>query len=240
MEVGIKWPCQKNSATVNDVVVLIDILRATSSITTLIDKQTEWVLPVVDVEEARKIAAKENAMLMGERNCVKLKGFNFGNSPNEIMQNDVKGARVVFTSTNFPKTLAVAGNSPMVLIGSMLNITAVTTYAYQYASENNLNICYIGAGYEGKPSDEDLAFAGASAKIIEENINPSEDVKDAIEIANQKGTEELIKNSEHAARLYKTGFDKDVEYCSRTDVVEVVGVYKDGKISEYEESPAAK
>ena len=230
MELKIKWPIDKETASENDVVILVDILRATSAITTLINRGAQWVKPVVDVDEARVIAAGEMTLLMGERDCVKLEGFDFGNSPTEILKHDVNGARVVFTSTNFPKTLAVAGKSQMILVGSMLNITAVTEYAYKYASENNRDICYVGAGYEGKPSEEDAVFAGVSAKMLGEKAEPAEDVREAIDVVGTYGMIELIKYSEHAHRLYKAGFEEDVEFASRVDQYGVVGVYCNGII----------
>lgn len=233
MKLNIIWPSENVKAGSNEVAILIDILRATSSITTLLQIGAEWISPVVDVDEARKLAIEEDTLLMGERECVKIEGFDFGNSPVEISKSELNQSKVVFTSSNFPKTIAVSEKSPAVFVGSMLNIKAVTEAAYKYASENGFDICYIPAGGNGLPSDEDAAFVGASAKLIGEKAETSRKVQEAIELVNKNGTSRLIKESKHAHWLYEGKFHEDVEFACRENVFDIVAVYKDGKIKRY-------
>ena len=230
MKLNIIWPGENVKAGSNEVAVLIDILRATSSITTLLHIGAEWIKPVVDVDEARKLAAEHDTLLMGERECIKIEGFDFGNSPTDIAKSNLDKARVVFTSSNFPKTIAVAEKSPAVFIGSMLNIKLVTEAAYKYASENGYDICYVPAGGNGMPSDEDTAFVGASAKILLGKAEPNEKVQKAIELVNKNGTDKLIKESKHANWLYEGNFDEDVEFACQGNIFDIVPVYTDGWI----------
>ncbi len=224
---------RKNSTTKSEIAILVDILRASSTITSALFYGAKEIIPTLEIQTAFKLAAENNALLMGERNCVKIKNFDLGNSPVEITEEKVRDKTIVFSSTNFPKTLSSSKNSPLILIGSFLNLNVITKYAYKFALENTLDICFVLAGSENNSSDEDHAFAGASALILSKNENISFDknILRAIHFVSKKGIENCILDSIHAGKLIKSGFQKDVKFSIKRDIFNVVPVLKANRIT---------
>jgi len=222
----------KDKTTAGEVAVVVDILRASTTITTSLYYGAEWIISTTDTKTAFELAEKYNAMLIGERNCLKINGFDLGNSPAEMIKEKVNGKKIVFTSTNFSKALASSMKSPIVLIGSMLNISAVTKFTYALAKEKGCDICFMLAGNADNNADEDLAFAGVSGSILKDFCDCciGDDVKAAIDFVNAKGAEECIKDSNHAMRLINSGFFDDLEFACRKDIFDIVPILKNNKI----------
>ncbi len=225
---------QKNSTSKNEIAILVDILRASSTIKTALFYGAKTIIPTLEIHTAIKLAEENNALLMGERNCVKIKNFDFGNSPLEITEENIRDKIVIFSSTNFPKTLPLSKNSPLIIIGSFLNLNVITKYAFDYALENTLNICFVLAGSEVNPSDEDFTFVGASAMILSkyDNISFDKNIQKAIHFVSKKGLENCVLDSIHAKKLIKLGFHKDVEFSIKRDKFNVIPILKANKITE--------
>ena len=225
---------QKNLTTKNEIAILVDILRASSTITTALFYGAKAIIPTLGIHTASKLAEENNALLMGERNCVKIKNVDFGNSPIEITDEKVRDKIVIFSSTNFPKTPSSSKNSPLILVGSFLNLNIITKYAFNFALENTLDICFVLAGTEINPSDEDFAFAGASALILSkyDNISFDKNIQKAIHFVLKKGIENCILDSIHAKKLIKLGFHKDVEFSIERDKFNVIPILKANRITE--------
>ena len=170
---------QKKTTSKNEIAILVDILRASSTITTAIFYGAKTIMPTLELHTAFKLSKDNNALLMGERNCVKIKNFDLGNSPTEITEKKVRDKNIIFSSTNFPKTLSLSKNSSLIIIGSFLNLNVITKFAYNYALKNTLDICFVLAGSEVNTSEEDFAFAGASALILSKYDNISLDKKNS-------------------------------------------------------------
>ena len=225
---------QNNSTTKNEIAILVDILRASSTITTTLFYGAKTIIPTLEIHTALKLAEENNALLMGERNCVKIKNFDFGNSPLEITKENIRDKIVIFSSTNFPKTLSLSKNSPLILVGSFLNLNIITKYAFNFALENTLDICFVLAGTETNSSDEDFAFAAASALILSKynSISFDKTIKKAIHFVLKKGIENCVLNSIHARKLIKLGFHKDVEFSIKRDKFNVIPILKANKITD--------
>src|SRR6478609_907012 len=109
------------------IVVVIDVLRATSAICTAFEHGAEKMIPVATVEEAR--TWKEKGYLVGaERDAIPVEGFDFGNSPFSYMTEHVKGQTIVITTTNGTQAIEAAKDAYKVVIGSFLNITALCNW----------------------------------------------------------------------------------------------------------------
>jgi 2-phosphosulfolactate phosphatase len=227
IRLNIKWSNKGDITTEKEIAVVADVLRATTTITTALYKGAESIIPTEDIDDAFKLAKKHHALLMGERKYIKVKGFDLGNSPLEITEDIVKHKKIIFTSTNFPTAFNASKESPEILIGSILNVTAVTKKAYTLASKKGYNICFMLAGYP--ENKEDLAFAGASGKILK-NCDIDEDVKNAINYINEKTLEQCIKNASHAKKLINLGFKDDVEFACKKDIFNIVPFAKHKKI----------
>ena len=231
IHVTLKY-ASKDKTTAKELAVVVDVLRGSTTITTALQNGALWVMSTTGIEPAFKLAEKYNALLAGERNCLKINGFDFGNSPAEMTAEKVSGRRIVFTSTNFSGALAASMNSPAVVVGSMLNLTAVAEFSYKTAKENDCGICFMLAGNEDNNADEDLAFAGAACGILKDfhDCRISGDVEKAIDFVSKKGAKNCIKDSSHASRLMIFGLEGDVDFACKKDVFDIVPVLKDGKI----------
>ncbi|WP_333542240.1 2-phosphosulfolactate phosphatase [Desulforamulus ruminis] len=145
---------------VNKSVVMFDILRASSTISTALANGCQEVIPVVEVDEALAIASRlpeDTCILGGERSAVKLPGFHLGNSPLEYTPEVVAHKTVILTTTNGTKAIRrAAGGDGVVLIGSLLNYSAVAHKLFA-AEQDILLAC---AGTRGKFSLEDTFAAG--------------------------------------------------------------------------------
>ena len=145
------------------IVVIIDILRASSTITTIIDNDAKALMAVKDELSARKYI-NDNYLVGGERNGETIPGFNFGNSPFDYKKEYVRDKTVVLTTTNGTKCIEMSSNANEVIIGSFLNLTAVV----RYLNEKKKDIVLCCAGWKDKVNLEDSVsslsnlFSGSS------------------------------------------------------------------------------
>src|SRR3954467_11230302 len=138
------------------IVVIIDILRATSAICTAFEHGAEKVIPVATVEEAWEW--KKKGFLVGaERDAIAVEGFDFGNSPFSYMNDTVKGKTIVITTTNGTQAIHAARDAYKVVIGSFLNIDALC----KWLVDEKRNILLLCSGWKNKFNLEDALFAGA-------------------------------------------------------------------------------
>lgn len=146
------------------IAVVLDVLRATTNIITALKNGCLGVIPVIHVAETKRLASTHSKIIIGgERNAVKLSGFHLGNSPLEYSIENVKDQLVALTTTNGTATIkVVAQKIPQVLIGSMLNATALANHLVLL----NKNILFACAGTKGKFSLEDTLGAGYIIKKI--------------------------------------------------------------------------
>ncbi|MFN5878205.1 MAG: 2-phosphosulfolactate phosphatase, partial [Flavobacteriales bacterium] len=139
-----------------EIVVVIDVLRATSAICAAFDNGIEAIIPVPTVEEAWEY--KQQGFLAGaERKGQIVEGFDFGNSPFSYMKEDFKGQEVVLTTTNGTKSLDVAKDAEVVVVGSFLNMTALS----KWLAEQDKNVLCLCSGWQDKFNLEDTICAGA-------------------------------------------------------------------------------
>ena len=151
------------------VVVVIDVIRASTTIITALENGAEAVLPVRDVDEARESAAdlKSRAVLGGERQGLPPEGFDLGNSPLEYRQADLEGRVVVLTTTNGTRALDSVRDCGMVLIGAFTNAHAVAEYV-KAKDKNFKHLLLLCAGCENTFSLEDTCCAGLIVKHLAE------------------------------------------------------------------------
>jgi len=229
IQVGLKWALKGAITTEKEIAIVVDILRASTTITTLLWYGAKYVISTAEVKEAFELAKKYNALLMGERDCLKIDGFHFGNSPVEISEKEVKNKKFIFTSTSFPKAIEAAKKSPLILVGSMLNVNAVTQFARKLSKGKGYNICFMLAGALDNSAKEELAFVGVAGEILS-IYSISNDVKDAINLVAKEGVKNVIKESFHAKRLINLGFKNDIEFACKKDIFNIVPIAKNNKI----------
>ena len=217
-----------------DVVVVVDVLRCTSSIITALIHGAKSVLPVRTVKEARNIYKENpNYILAGERKGLKPKGFTVGNSPRAFTKDLVEGKDIVITTTSGTMALTKVMGSKWVLIGALLNAKYVAEAAFRLSEKENRGISLVLSGSRGRFSLEDFIGAGA---IIDGFPKVSMDRADAAFAAflafnNVKNSlTATLQEGDHGKTLQRLGLGKDVIFCSQLNRYKIVPNLKDNTI----------
>lgn len=210
-------------------VVIIDVLRATSVITSALKNGAKEVVVAVEIEEAMKFKNNES-ILGGERKGLKIEGFDLSNSPLEYKRESVYGKRIIITTTNGTKAINRSIGAANIYIGSMLNGEAV---AKRIANEGRDTII-ICSGTYGKFSLDDFICAG---KIIYGISNKTEVEMDDFAATsfmayrdNKNDILSYVRMAKHFKYLDSIGYGEDIKYCFTEDITDIVPYYTEGLI----------
>ena len=205
------------------IVVIIDILRATSSITYGIDNGAEAIIPVANVEDCLTYADK-GYLLAAERNGEVVTGYDFGNSPFSYTTEKVSGKTIVLTTTNGTKALYLASKRAyQVVIGSFLNLDSLC----DYLSVQNKNVLLLCAGWKDQFNLEDTLFAGAVVNKLRKNFEHFDDSSVAAEDLYSLAKDDLRKylyKSSHSHRLAQLNIEEDVIFCLQLNICSAIPV----------------
>ncbi|MDN3587925.1 2-phosphosulfolactate phosphatase [Pedobacter aquatilis] len=205
------------------IVVVIDILRATSSITYGIENGAEAIIPVANVEDCLTFADK-GYLLAAERNGEVVTGYDFGNSPFSYTKEKVEGKTIVLTTTNGTKALHLANKrAHQVVIGSFLNLDSLCAYL---ASQDK-NVLLLCAGWKDLFNLEDTLFAGAVVNQLRKNFEHFDDSSVAAEDLYLLAKDDLRKylhKSSHSHRLAQLNIEEDVVFCLQLNVCTAIPV----------------
>ncbi|PCJ67200.1 MAG: 2-phosphosulfolactate phosphatase [Bacteroidetes bacterium] len=208
------------------VVVVIDILRATSTITTILNNGALSVIPVKEEGIAREYKSK-GYLVGGERNGETIEGFDFGNSPFHYTEDIISQKDIVLTTTNGTKCIEMASQAYQVVIGSFLNLDAVVSHI----NKLNKDIVLFCAGWKDKVNLEDSLFAGAVASsFTDEELDDSSLLTIDAYNAAKGDLFKALQNSNHFQRLASKGVTKDIEYCCQINTINLVPVLKEGML----------
>jgi len=224
-----------NTELSGKLAVVVDILRASSTITTALANGARSVIPVLTPEDAFKAYEQEiettndeGVLLCGERHGKAVKGFHLGNSPTEYLPETVSGKRLIFTTTNGTRALNACSDADELLVGSFLNSGILCKYLAQ-AKRDIIIVC---SGKQGNVCIEDLVFAGLCAT----RLKPHTTLTDATMIASllyehyRGNTPEMLRSCEHGRFLASIGLATDLDCCAQLDVVDTIPVSRGGKI----------
>jgi 2-phosphosulfolactate phosphatase len=216
------------------IVVIIDVLRATSTITTALYNGAKSVIPVDSVSRCIEIGKQINGITAGERDGKKAEGLSYGNSPFEYPADFVKGKTLVLTTTNGTRLLQMAldQNANEIIIGSFTNLSAVCDHLIKMKQ----NVIMGCAGWKDRVNVEDTLFAGAVISRVKEyfDINcDSSHLAESLYHDAEKDPLTFLKNNNasHYYRLMGFGLEKDIRYCLNIDTANVLPVYKEGKLT---------
>jgi len=210
------------------IVVVVDVLRATSSMCIAFEKGVKRMIPVSKVEEALEYRnTDEDYILAAERNGKPVKSFDFGNSPQVYLDMDVKGKTVVMTTTNGTKAINIAKKDHEVIVGSFLNLDAIT----QWLKERDRDVIIFCAGWKDKFNLEDTLFAGALvSSLLETHLyNDACDAAQAAKFLWDRSKDDLygfLENSSHRNRLAKLNIDSDIHFCLKLNQTKKIPVLK--------------
>lgn len=212
----------------NKAVVVVDVLRATSSMVTGLANGLQAIKPVATLDECKKLSA-EGYITAAERGGKKVEGFDIGNSPFSYMAVELVGQKVAITTTNGTLAISKSTSADHILIGAFLNIKAVADRLRSI----NKDVIIFCAGWQGSVNLEDTLFAGALIEILSNEFELSTDdakMSKSLFQANKGKLLETVANSAHAKRLEKFGVIKDIEFCVRFDEYSIVPYLADGEL----------
>ena len=196
-----------------DLVVVLDVLRATSAICTAIEHGVKEIIPVATLDEARAYQA-EGYLVAAERGGQIVEGFDLGNSPFSYMDPALKGQTVVLTTTNGTKAINMARNKKTVVIGSLNNLDALC----EWLIRQQRNVLVLGSGWKDKFNLEDTICAGAIADqcLKSGRFFADEDSTVAAKFIFRSSRDNMfafLKASSHRRRLRKLNLNEDVKHC---------------------------
>jgi 2-phosphosulfolactate phosphatase len=227
--------------------VVVDVLRATTTIVEALAAGARAVVPCLTIEDARRRAAEfaGESLLGGERGGRPIEGFNLGNSPAEYITACVAGKTVVLTTTNGTKALLHCTAGSEVLIGAVVNLSAVCARLQSAPSGGNASIDVVCAGTDGQVTREDVLFAGAVADRL---AATGVQLDDSAEITRdawrgvaggatggdlQRRLVDAFSASRGGRNLIEIGMAGDIQLAARVDQFAIVPVFdpSTGKIT---------
>jgi 2-phosphosulfolactate phosphatase len=216
------------------IVVIIDIFRATSSICYGIENGAEAIVPVSQVEECAAYREKGlDYLLAAERNGEVVAGFDFGNSPFSYTKEKVAGKTIVLTTTNGTHALHLSRNAKKIVIGSFLNLTALSNWL----KTQNDNILLVCAGWKNNINLEDTLFAGAVVENLKEldltTDDPAIAANDLYNIA-KADLEGYLKKTSHSERLKQLGIEADIAFCINVDLTTAIPILENDRLVKLE------
>ncbi len=217
----------------NTVVVIIDVLRATSTIATALYNGAKYVIPVDSVAKCIELGKQINCITAGERDGKIAEGLSYGNSPFEYSRDFVSNRILVLTTTNGTKLLHMAldKGARTIITGSFVNLNSVCDFLLSQ-NQNTILAC---AAWKDKVNIEDTLFAGAVISRVKNNFSINCDSSGIAESLFNEAGEDLYafmknKNASHYHRLSNYGFEKDIRYCLTGNIANVLPFYEDGKL----------
>lgn len=208
------------------VVVVVDILRATSCMTTALAHGIEHIQPFAKLEDC--LQAKHNGYFTaGERDGKKVEGFDLGNSPFEYMVPALQRKKIAFTTTNGTQAIAKSKGADTIIIGSFLNLETVVNYLRQQTK----NILVVCAGWKGKVNLEDTLFAGAVVELLKDQIEPDCDAPLMAQRLYLDAKEDMVaylQQSSHVKRLARLNIHKDIVFCLTPNQYQVLPIMQKG------------
>ncbi|RZK49940.1 MAG: 2-phosphosulfolactate phosphatase [Pedobacter sp.] len=211
------------------IVVVIDILRATSSMTYGLQNGAKAIIPVSQVEDCLAFSGSDY-LLAAERNGEVVSGFDFGNSPFSYTAEKVADKTIVLTTTNGTKALHMArATAFQVLVGSFLNLDALVSYLESQPRD----VVLLCAGWKDNFNLEDTLFAGAVVMALKGKFGHFDDAcvaaEDMYSIA-QADLRGYLRKSSHSHRLEQLNIEEDVLFCLRKNICTVIPVLIDQKL----------
>jgi len=204
--------------------VIIDILRASTTIVASLAAGCPAVYPVETPDEARANARERDCLLGGERNSVRIEGFHFGNSPLEYTPQRIDGRPIAFTTTNGTRAIRACAAAETLVVASFLNAAAVARLPEE--SENDTLI--VCAGTRGEPSVEDTVCAGLLLDLLG-GAGESPEAREAVSLWNRHKDDlaAMMKNaSPHGRGLVDLGFERDIDFAAGLNKYDIVPILK--------------
>jgi len=211
----------------DQVVVVIDVLRATTTIAAALQAGVRDIRIYPDVESVRKAKRQmPGALACGEQNCLKPEDFDLGNSPGNLGPQH-RDKTLLMSTTNGTKAILWARNAERILTGAIVNARAVA----QIIRGSQNRVILLCAGTNGEVAREDLIGAGAILSYLDDVELRGETlmVREAFLDARDQGLESVLRSTAGGQNIIKAILEKDIDFAARIDVLTAVGEVKDGQ-----------
>jgi len=208
-------------------VVVIDVLRASTTIAAALSNGAREIIPVATVESAVKISGNllgDVILLGGERNGKMIDGFNLGNSPAEYTEERVKGKAVIFSTTNGSQALVKARYARELFVCGFVNVGTVAEAIWRTPRDFTI-VC---AGNDGVLSMEDSVCAGMLIARVAAEGQVDAELSDGALVARTlyrtfgRGILKMIRSTDHGRHLLEIGFGEDLKFCAGVDTLPVL------------------
>ncbi len=215
------------------IVVIIDVLRATSTIATALFNGAKSIIPVDSVADCIKLGKQMDVITAGERDGKIADGLKYGNTPLQYQPQFIKAKTLVLTTTNGTRLLhmALAENALSIMTGAFCNLTAVCNYLIA----QNKNVILACAAWKDRINIEDTLFAGAVISRIKSHFYQNCDASQIAETLYQQASDDLFgfmrdHNASHYHRLMAYGLEEDIRFCLTIDNANQLVLYKEGRL----------
>jgi 2-phosphosulfolactate phosphatase len=217
-------------------VVIIDVLRATTTIATALYNGARYIVPVDSVAKCIELGRQINCITAGERDGKIAEGLRYGNSPFEYGPEFISGKILVLTTTNGTRLLHMAldKGAREIVTGSFSNLNAVTEYLINQKN----NVILACAAWKDKINIEDSLFVGAVIEKVKDYFHIECDASHIAANLYSRATGDLFEfmkenNASHFNRLTSYGLEKDIRYCLESNTANVLPIYEGGKLKIY-------
>lgn len=231
MQIDVAFTPGEVQALASKVCVVIDVVRATSSLTVISSKQPKKLILTTTIQKASRLAAQETVhpLLCGERKGLPPEGFDFGNSPRQYFDADLQGRVMIFTSSNGTRAVADLVIAPHVFLGCFLNAAAVTKKALETAKAADLDLLFVCAGREEKFAIDDAYCAGFLVSRVMSLLSAGEDfsLSDGAQAAlgiygYYRDDRRLIEMSGAGKAVIDIGLADDITFLLQRDLIDCV------------------
>ncbi|MEN9521892.1 MAG: hypothetical protein RL065_269 [Bacteroidota bacterium] len=216
----------------NKIAVVIDVLRATTTICAAFEYGVEKIIPVSSIDECLTYKSQTNYLLAAERDAQLPEGFTYGNSPHQYMNNEVRNKTLVLTTTNGTKMLHLCLTANQIVIGSFVNIDAISKYLLQ----QNKPVIMACSAWKDKVNIEDSLMAGGVLHRLKNDFTFACDSGKMMEQLYQIAKDDIYefhKQANHFGRLINLGASDDLKYCLTENKTNVVPILKQDAIFNY-------
>lgn len=222
------------------VVVVIDVLRAATTVATALANGARAVVPFETVEDTVRRArefARDEIRLAGERRMVRIEGFDLGNSPLEYGPEIVNGRTILYTTTNGTRALAATQGARVCFFAAFVN-AAATVRAVRAAMNEHTEVLIVCSGHERRLALEDVVCAGRLVRGIaqgQEHLVRADGarVAELMERPFVGGIASVAHEATHARSLSEAGFDADVAACLTLDRYDTAVRYQDRQLQRH-------
>lgn len=231
MNIDVAFTPAEVQALASKVCIVIDVIRATSSLTVIMSKKPRKLILTTTIQKAARFASQQmvHPLLCGERGGLKPEGFDYGNSPKQYFSADLKDRVMIFTSSNGTRAISDLVIAPHVYLGCFLNASAVVQKSYETAKSNAMDILLVCSGREEKFAVDDAYCAGFLVSKLMAMLEAGQDftLGDGAQAAlgifgYYRDDRKLLEMSGAGRAVHEIGLAEDLTFLLQRDLIDCV------------------